>query len=330
MVAGRSRRGPRPSAPSRRPWPPSRRPWAPSRRPWAPSRQSGDSRAGGAGAGDAGAGDAGTGGSGGGESGTGASSAGPGQVVFARFQVRTALGRVRVPRRQRPITPRRPLAARLGAAVLDGLLLAGATLVGTAASGAASSGPASARPVAATRAVGREGHAVAHRLAAPGSGLVAGRIDAIGDSILIDYEQPLDKDLPGVVVDAAVSRQFAAGVTVVEQLRAKHELGTKVVIDLGTNGTVTPAELDQMLHALRGVARVVFVTVHVDQPWQNEVNAVLRAGVAAHKHQTRLADWAKLAAKHPGWFYGDGTHLPIGGPGAAALAALVAAAVKQR
>ncbi len=165
---------------------------------------------------------------------------------------------------------------------------------------------------------------------ATGDGLVARRTSAIGDSLMIDYETALEHDLPGVVVDAQVSRQFSTGIEVVEQLRAARRLGTKVVIDLGTNGTVTTTEFDQMLQALRGVSRVVFVTVHVDQPWQGEVNAVLRAGVAAHARQCRLADWAALAAKHPGWFYSDGTHLPFPGPGADALAALVAAAVKAR
>ena len=37
-----------------------------------------------------------------------------------------------------------------------------------------------------------------------------------------------------------------------------------------------------------------------------------------------------LAALHPAWFYSDGTHLPEFGPGAEALAALIAAALRSR
>jgi hypothetical protein len=37
-----------------------------------------------------------------------------------------------------------------------------------------------------------------------------------------------------------------------------------------------------------------------------------------------VADWATLAGQNPQWFGGDGTHLAIDGPGADALAALVA------
>jgi hypothetical protein len=70
-------------------------------------------------------------------------------------------------------------------------------------------------------------------------------------------------------------------------------------------------------------SRVVFVTVHVDRPWQDQVNSVLVAGVARYR-TTVLADWQGLAAQNPQWFYADGTHLPIGGPGAQALADLIA------
>jgi hypothetical protein len=65
------------------------------------------------------------------------------------------------------------------------------------------------------------------------------------------------------------------------------------------------------------------VNVVVGQDWQDEVNGVLAAGVARYPNAV-LADWASLEAANPGWVYADGTHLPIDGPGAQALAALVA------
>jgi hypothetical protein len=72
---------------------------------------------------------------------------------------------------------------------------------------------------------------------------------------------------------------------------------------------------------------VVFVTIVVDQPWQNPNNQVLRDGVSRYPN-TVIADWAGLEAQHTDWVYaGDGTHLPINGPGAQALAALIASEV---
>lgn len=140
---------------------------------------------------------------------------------------------------------------------------------------------------------------------------------------MIDYAPDLERDLRHVVVDATVGEQWDTGVAVAEELRARDQLGTEVIVGLGTNGPITMAQFDAMRHALAGVERIVFVTVHVDRPWQQEVNAVLAAGVRATP-DARLANWYQLSAPHPSWFYADGTHLPIGGVGAQALAALVA------
>jgi hypothetical protein len=84
-----------------------------------------------------------------------------------------------------------------------------------------------------------------------------------------------------------------------------------------------------MLHVLSPCSRVVLVTNHVPLWWQNPNNRLLRAAAAAHRDAV-LADWAALAAAHPGWFYADGVHMPIGGTGAHAFARLIASKVSAR
>ncbi|MDA8297947.1 MAG: hypothetical protein M0004_15460 [Actinomycetota bacterium] len=164
-----------------------------------------------------------------------------------------------------------------------------------------------------------------------GAGLVAGEVTALGDSVMLDYASVLVGDLRArrVVVRARVGEQFSTGATVAAELRATRQLGTIVVVALGTNGPITTEQMAAMRRALAGASLVVFVTVHVDQPWQGEVNATLRAAAAAMPHAV-IADWARLSATHPSWFYADGTHLPIDGPGAHALAALIARAIATR
>jgi hypothetical protein len=157
----------------------------------------------------------------------------------------------------------------------------------------------------------------------PGPGFLPGVVTAIGDSVMLDAEGALQQDIPGVQINADVSRQWSAGETVLSQLKASGFLGAVVVIDLGTNGPISAADFAEMMAILDGASRVVFVTVHVDQPWQDPVNEVLRAGVTSYP-RTVLADWEGLAASNPGWFGADGTHLPIDGTGAQALAALIA------
>ncbi len=52
-------------------------------------------------------------------------------------------------------------------------------------------------------------------------------------------------------------------------------------------------------------------------------NAVLANGATRYPNVV-VADWATLAAQNPQWFGADGTHLAIDGPGASALASLIA------
>lgn len=157
----------------------------------------------------------------------------------------------------------------------------------------------------------------------PGPGFVAGHVTAVGDSVMLDYQIPLQADVPGIDVEAAVSRQWYTGVSLLQQLKAEGQLGAEVVVALSTNGPITDADFDQMMSVLQGASRVVFVNVHVDQPWQDPNNEVLARGATRYPNVV-IADWATLADQNPQWFGPDGTHLAIDGPGADALAALIA------
>jgi hypothetical protein len=151
---------------------------------------------------------------------------------------------------------------------------------------------------------------------------VSGPVTAVGDSILLDVQPQLTADVPAISIDGVVSRQFAAGIAVVQTDRAAAVLGKVLVVELGTNGAVTPADVDALVSAAGGVARIVFVNVCVPRPWAVLDNAVLADGVARHANVAVLADWNALATPHPEWFTSDQVHLNPGG--ATALAALIA------
>ena len=161
-------------------------------------------------------------------------------------------------------------------------------------------------------------------LPAPGAGFNEGQVTAVGDSVMLDYQAPLQQDIPGANVQAAVSEQWSAGEAELAQLKSGGQLGAVVIVGLSTNGPITSTDFANMMSILSGASRVVFVTIHVDRPWQDSNNAVLAAGVRQYPN-TVLADWYGLVEQNPGWLYSDGTHLPIDGPGAQALANLVAA-----
>jgi hypothetical protein len=151
---------------------------------------------------------------------------------------------------------------------------------------------------------------------------VPGPVSTVGDSIMLDIEPDLALDIPGARIDGLVSRQFESGIAVVQADRAAGTLGRVLVVELGTNGTVTPSDFDAMMQAASGVARVVFVNVDVPRPWEAPDNAVLAAGVARYPGVAVLADWYALSSGHPEWFTPDQVHLEPAG--AQALAALVA------
>jgi hypothetical protein len=181
----------------------------------------------------------------------------------------------------------------------------------------------SARPKAKATATSTDPTTTTSTTRPPGPGFDAGVVTAIGDSVMLDYQDPLKMSIPGVNVDASVSRQWSEGESILQTLKADGLLGADVIIGLGTNGPITDADFDDMMSILGGASRVVFVNVHVDRPWQDPNNAVLANGATRYPNVV-VADWATLAAQQPEWFGADGTHLAIDGPGADALASLVA------
>ena len=125
-----------------------------------------------------------------------------------------------------------------------------------------------------------------------------GSVTAVGDSVMLDYQDPLETDIPSVAVHAAVSEQWDGGEATLQQLKASGQLGSRVIVALGTNGPITSTDFNNMMAILSGVSRVVFVNVHVDQPWQDPNNVVIAAGVSQYPNAV-LADWALAGGPEP-------------------------------
>jgi hypothetical protein len=149
-----------------------------------------------------------------------------------------------------------------------------------------------------------------------------GGITAIGDSVMLDAAPNLRSLLPGISIDAVVSRGVDAGIAGVRSLAGAGRLGGSVVVHLGTNGTFTPAEMDQLVAAASG-RRLVLLTNHCPYcSWTPSNNAVIEAGCTPAR-RCSVADWNGLAGANPQWFGRDGVHMPIGGTGGQAYAELV-------
>jgi hypothetical protein len=131
--------------------------------------------------------------------------------------------------------------------------------------------------------------------------------------------------MPGINVDAAVSRHAGEVVAIARKLRDTGQLGDVVVVHMGTNGLITPEEFDSLMDALRAVPRVVVLNLRVPRRWEAPDNEVLAAGVARWPNAV-LVDWHVEGNAHPDWFWTDGYHLRP--EGQAAYADLIARAAR--
>lgn len=136
-------------------------------------------------------------------------------------------------------------------------------------------------------------------------GMVA--VTAIGDSVMLGARRDLQASIPQIAVDASVSRQFHEADEEAVKLAAFGALGPTVILHLGTNGPMTPGQIDHLMRVL-GNRRVLFLTIKVPRPWEGIVNQrVLDA--ARRWPNITVVDWIAFAAQHPEWFEKDGTHL---------------------
>jgi hypothetical protein len=126
---------------------------------------------------------------------------------------------------------------------------------------------------------------------------------AIGDSVLADAVPELAQD--GFEADGMVCRQMSQGIAMLEA-RAS-DLPHLVVLALGTNGEVTPAQIARALEILGPGRILALVTPHGSVvPSSPEV---IRAAARNDPQRILLLDWDRLASEHPGWLAPDGVHL---------------------
>jgi hypothetical protein len=135
-----------------------------------------------------------------------------------------------------------------------------------------------------------------------------GAILAVGESVMLGASADLNKRLGAkrLRVDASVGRQAADIITTLKSYRDSSGLPPRVVVQLGDNGPLLGDQPNQIKNVLRGVKRVVLVTPHTPQRWQDTNDAVIK-GMADNWPEARVADWNAAASKRPG-FLVDGVH----------------------
>jgi hypothetical protein len=138
---------------------------------------------------------------------------------------------------------------------------------------------------------------------------------AIGDSVMLGAADALAR--AGFEVDARGCRQMAAGLDLMRTRARAGRLPHVVILALGTNWIITPADIRRAL-AIAGPARVlVLVTPRETGGGSGRDAQVIRDAGRRHPDRIRVADWVRFAAGHGSWFSSaDGIHLgPAGAAG---------------
>jgi hypothetical protein len=128
---------------------------------------------------------------------------------------------------------------------------------------------------------------------------------AIGDSVMIAAARRLARS--GFEVDAREGRFMRSALRILRTRRRTHTRPDTVVVALGTNFPPTAREIRKCLRLLGPHRKLALVTPL--RSWRPLPSPAIQRAKRRHPHRVQILDWAGLAAPHPEWLWGDGTHL---------------------
>jgi hypothetical protein len=135
---------------------------------------------------------------------------------------------------------------------------------------------------------------------------------ALGDSVMLGAAWRLAH--AGFESDTLCGRSPRAGLAVLRRRRHRRTLPRVVVVALGSNAPMTSRDVAAMLRVLGPRRKLMLVTSM--RHWHAVSSGPMRRAARRHPRRVGLIDWSGLARTHPGWLWGDGTHLrPRGLPG---------------
>lgn len=133
---------------------------------------------------------------------------------------------------------------------------------------------------------------------------------AVGDSLMVSVTPWMSAQ--GFRVHAKVGRQFSTAPGIVRSFGSA--LPRNLVVELGTNGTVSLAACKSVVRTAGKNRRVFLVTARVPRSWEAGNLRTLKACDASYSSKrVRIIDWYAHSAGHPEWFVSDRVHLSASG-----------------
>jgi hypothetical protein len=148
---------------------------------------------------------------------------------------------------------------------------------------------------------------------------------AVGDSVMLGAARELRRVLPGLTVDAKVSRHMGAATDILRQRRKSSPSDQFVIIHIGDNGFVKPSQFDELLQLVKDVPHVIVFNLKEPRRWEEANNLIIADAVRRFPNAV-LIDWRSISRSHPAYFAPDGIH--IGTAGARAYTLLIVEQLK--
>ena len=148
---------------------------------------------------------------------------------------------------------------------------------------------------------------------------------AVGDSVLLASAVQLTAALPGISINAQVSRQVSVGLSIVQRLAAAGRLRPVVVFALGTNGTFTAQQMRQLVRAVGPHRELVLINTYEARSWEAGVNRVIAAAARRYPNVV-MANWFATIEHRTSLLWPDEVHPQPSG--ARLYARMVASAVR--
>ncbi len=154
-------------------------------------------------------------------------------------------------------------------------------------------------------------------------------VSGYGDSVLLVANAKNGQRYNLASIDAIKGTKNGPNLADIRADARAGKLAPLVVIHLGNNGVIDPADLQRTLAMLTDVPLVLILNDHLDpyvDTWQSPNNSAINR-IAAQFSNVHVINWNGLAGEHPGWLYPDDIHLRPAG--ASAYANILAAAARR-
>lgn len=147
---------------------------------------------------------------------------------------------------------------------------------------------------------------------APTAAPTGDQITAIGDSVMLAAAPTLEAQLPGVSIDAVVSRHLGTASGILQADLNAGTLRKIVVIGLATNGPIDRSMLERLRAQIGPQRELILINAQAPRNWIGPNNAILSAFAQSYRN-VELANWHDAAQQVLPLLARDQIHFGSGG-----------------